>query len=277
MRRRSAANWASTNEVLMDSEIGWERGSVPPKMKIGDGVTGWNALPYFVGDLTTFLLASQLDTDGALSANSDAKIPSQKAVRTYAQPKDSDLTDFAGLSPTNDDVLQRKSGAWASRSIAQLKADLGYGTMAAQASSSVAITGGTLAGISSAAFALGSNDLQVATTGQHLRMVNGAEFGIVSLQAGGQVDIWSHGDNSTDIVRMLTGSGSGTVRGSFGSFGLQVAGGIRPSSYTVATVPLASLFAAGAIIHVADESGGAVSAFSDGTNWRRMTDRAVIS
>ena len=47
-------------------------------------------------------------------------------------------------------------------------------------------------------------------------------------------------------------------------------------SYTVATVPAASV-GAGATIYVSDESGGAVLAYSDGTNWRRVTDRAIIS
>lgn len=45
-------------------------------------------------------------------------------------------------------------------------------------------------------------------------------------------------------------------------------------SYTVATLPTVI---AGGWIYVADESGGAVMAFSDGTNWRRCTDRAVVS
>ncbi|MBN9078508.1 MAG: hypothetical protein BGN87_00095 [Rhizobiales bacterium 65-79] len=48
-------------------------------------------------------------------------------------------------------------------------------------------------------------------------------------------------------------------------------------SYTVATVPSAATSGAGSIIFVADEGGGAVLAFSDGTDWRRITDRAVIS
>jgi Protein of unknown function (DUF2793) len=56
---------------------------------------------------------------------------------------------------------------------------------------------------------------------------------------------------------------------------LDVNGPIRPKSYTVAGVPTAA--AAGQMIYVSDESGGAVLAFSDGTNWRRVTDRAVIS
>lgn len=48
-----------------------------------------------------------------------------------------------------------------------------------------------------------------------------------------------------------------------------------PNPYTVATLPSASL--AGKMIYVSDESGGAVIAFSDGTNWRRVTDRAIVS
>jgi hypothetical protein len=52
---------------------------------------------------------------------------------------------------------------------------------------------------------------------------------------------------------------------------------IRPGNYTVATVPSASVAGAGAMIYVSDEVGGGVPAFSDGTNWRRVTDRAVVS
>ncbi len=48
-------------------------------------------------------------------------------------------------------------------------------------------------------------------------------------------------------------------------------------SYTVAGVPSASAEGAGTMIYVTDETGGAVPAFSDGTNWRRCTDRAIIS
>jgi Pectate lyase superfamily protein len=47
------------------------------------------------------------------------------------------------------------------------------------------------------------------------------------------------------------------------------------ASYTVATVP--TVTPAGQQIYVSNESGGAVTAFSDGTNWRRVTDRAIVS
>jgi hypothetical protein len=46
-------------------------------------------------------------------------------------------------------------------------------------------------------------------------------------------------------------------------------------SYTVATVPSAS--PAGQMIYVTNASGGAIPAFSDGTSWRRVTDRSVIN
>lgn len=47
-------------------------------------------------------------------------------------------------------------------------------------------------------------------------------------------------------------------------------------SYTVTTVPDATL-SESHLIYVSDESGGATLAFSDGTNWRRVQDRAIIS
>lgn len=58
---------------------------------------------------------------------------------------------------------------------------------------------------------------------------------------------------------------------------LHVDGPIRCKSYTVGTAPSASAAGAGAQIYVSDETGGGVPAFSDGSNWRRVTDRAVIS
>lgn len=45
LRRRTAASWTALNEILLGSEIGHE--SDTGRLKIGDGVTAWNALPYF--------------------------------------------------------------------------------------------------------------------------------------------------------------------------------------------------------------------------------------
>ena len=51
--------------------------------------------------------------------------------------------------------------------------------------------------------------------------------------------------------------------------------GPTADSFTVAGLPSAAQ--PGQMIYVSDETGGPVMAFSDGTTWRRITDRAVVS
>ena len=65
-------------------------------------------------------LADLVDTKAAISYV-DGEID---ALSLIYQPKDADLTAIAGLSPSANDVLQYKSGAWANRTPAQLKTDL---------------------------------------------------------------------------------------------------------------------------------------------------------
>lgn len=79
-------------------------------------------------------------------------------------------------------------------------------------------------------------------------------------------------DLTIGASNLLTLNGGLTANGNFISGGF-----LKSASYTVGTVPSASAAGAGAQIYVSDESGGAVPAFSDATNWRRVTDRAVIS
>jgi len=50
---------------------------------------------------------------------------------------------------------------------------------------------------------------------------------------------------------------------------------IQAASYTVATLPLVTTEAG--IIYVSDETGGGILAFTDGVNWRRVSDRVVVS
>lgn len=46
------------------------------------------------------------------------------------------------------------------------------------------------------------------------------------------------------------------------------------SVFTVGTLPRV---VEGGMIYVSDEVGGGVPAFSDGVEWRRVTDRAIVS
>jgi hypothetical protein len=64
---------------------------------------------------------------GNVDNTSDANKPVSTATQTALDTKqasDADLTAIAGLSPSNDDILQRKAGAWTNRTPAQVKTDL---------------------------------------------------------------------------------------------------------------------------------------------------------
>jgi hypothetical protein len=51
---------------------------------------------------------------------------------------------------------------------------------------------------------------------------------------------------------------------------------VKFPEYAKSDLPLASENTGGQL-NVTDETGGYVPAFSDGTNWRRYTDRAIVS
>ncbi|CAB4155331.1 Bacteriophage P22 tailspike, N-terminal [uncultured Caudovirales phage] len=102
---------------------------------------------------------------------------------------------------------------------------------------------------------------------------------------------------SPDVLRWLCGVGSDEtfqlqrynasgvfqdvpyyVNPSTGEFVVNKLVAVQPPqipSYTVATLPSAS--PASRMAFVSNESGGAVLAFSDGANWRRVTDRAIVT
>src|SRR4051794_28355775 len=86
-----------------------------------------------IADTSQLLLAtdSRIPTAGekaALAGSSGTPGAANKYVTQQSlgtpQPSDSDLTDLANLTPTNDDIIQRKAGHWTNRTIAQLLVDL---------------------------------------------------------------------------------------------------------------------------------------------------------
>lgn len=80
-------------------------------------------------------------------------------------------------------------------------------------------------------------------------------------------------DNSVD--------GANPTRSAFSiphvSMQMQFANAPRLPSFTVAALPSASAMGAGALAMCSNDAGGPVVVFSDGTNWRRVTDRAVAA
>lgn len=113
--------------------------------------------------------------------------------------------------------------------------------------------------------------VQVRNTGG----VGGASFIMTDDTSGGdwKFKITGSGDfklrnetTSEDVLKIDAATG---VSSFFGP--------VLLNSYTVATLPSASGSGAGAQVFVTDEAGGSIPAFSDGSDWRRMTDRAIVS
>lgn len=77
--------------------------------------------------IVTYLLASELGQPGGPAGplDGDGLVPTaQLPIAGGSQPADADLTAIAGLSPANDDVIQRIAGAWTNRTPSQLKTSL---------------------------------------------------------------------------------------------------------------------------------------------------------
>ena len=53
--------------------------------------------------------------------------------------------------------------------------------------------------------------LNITTTNQHMRLNNGSELGIISLESDGALRIWSHGDSSNNEIEFYQGTGSGSA------------------------------------------------------------------
>jgi hypothetical protein len=90
-------------------------------LNVADGATANSS------DATLLNRANHTGTQTAstisdFSTAADARITA--ASGTTIQPLDSDLTAIAALTPTNDDIIQRKAGAWTNRTPAQVKTDL---------------------------------------------------------------------------------------------------------------------------------------------------------
>lgn len=87
---------------------------------------GGSAYPIAIGG--SFITNGTLNF--SLSGSTLLFLPTSGTLATTAQVAtkqdlDSDLTSIAALNPSNDDFIQRKSGSWTNRTIAQVIADLG--------------------------------------------------------------------------------------------------------------------------------------------------------
>ena len=84
-------------------------------------------------------------------------------------------------------------------------------------------------------------------------------------------------NDDTEDLGLITASASTTIDLGLGFGENLIATTLGLPQVTVSGVSAASSANKGQIVYVSDETGGATLAFSDGTNWRRLQDRAVIS
>lgn len=91
------------------------------------------------------------------------------------------------------------------------------------------------------------------------------------------IRVSADGGGFRDALRVSAASGRVAIgSGEPPVCALDVAGPVRVAAFAKAALPSAA-GGAGQIVYVSDEAGGAVLAFSDGTTWRRVTDRAPVS
>lgn len=173
---------------------------------------------------------------GNVDNTSDASKPISTATASALngkQPLDSDLTDIAALTPTNNDVMQRKSGAWTNSTTAQLKTDLAITEsdvlnlttdLAAKAPlASPTLTGTPLAPTASQ----GTNTTQIATTAYVQTeagllipkslvdakgdlLVGSAADAVARLAVGSDGQVLTADSASTNGVKWAAAGGSGT-------------------------------------------------------------------
>lgn len=102
VKRDTAAAFAAANTLLLEGEFGLETDT--RKLKIGDGVTAWNALGY--------LDASFWQYDNAISGLAATDV--QEALDELANYSVADLSDVDAVAPNDGDVLifDAVSGTW---------------------------------------------------------------------------------------------------------------------------------------------------------------------
>ncbi len=146
------------------------------------------------------------------------------------------------------------------------------------AGSGVQIIGGLLHGFHTAGLKFVGAGTGQRVTG--IRIANTAESGTYSMTYG--IDASGATDFYADIPAVGTGVtnafNGAAVLGNFQKAGSVIDDArITPLRTALkASLPSAATYVRG-LIYVSDETGGATPAFSDGTNWRRVADRAIVS
>lgn len=103
LRRDTTANWATDNPVLAEGETGWDTDLL--RVKLGDGVTAWNALPWAADEAASVAAetAARIAADTALATS----VTNEATARAAADTTNANaITTEATTRATADTTLQ---------------------------------------------------------------------------------------------------------------------------------------------------------------------------
>jgi hypothetical protein len=155
----------------------------------------------------------------------------------------------------------------------------GVGLSGINVFSNVSVTGGN------SVVADSISDTLIFTAGAGISIVADSSTDTITIAASSGSQVFVDGADFGTVDEIVTQSDdlglvtdAVTAESDLGA--LVISGLIYPDqfvlpNYTTSTLPSASIV--GAMIFVTNESGGSVPAFADGTNWRRVTDRAIVT
>ncbi|MGA1296883.1 MAG: hypothetical protein ACO3X1_16375 [Burkholderiaceae bacterium] len=104
VRNGSAAQWTATNPILLEGEMGIEADT--RKYKVGNGVSAWTALPYYIEGVLARGQASKM-TSGTISIATAGTYQSTGLTATFDS-----ATDYQEALGTSDTFgLKNESGA----------------------------------------------------------------------------------------------------------------------------------------------------------------------
>jgi hypothetical protein len=147
----------------------------------------------------------------ATQAALNLKLDASSASGTY-QPLDSDLTAISAITPNDDDIIQRKSGAWTNRSIAQYKSDLTLDNVDNTSDSNKPLSNATISALS---YKVNTN--QISAFGYNLIDDSSAsdarttlELGTMAQQAANNVNITGGNVVLSNPINLASG-GTGAI------------------------------------------------------------------
>ncbi|MFH1052748.1 MAG: hypothetical protein V1779_17650 [bacterium] len=130
------------------------------------------------------------------------------AADVGAEPADADLSVIAGLSPSDDDIIQRKTGAWANRTMAQLKTDL------ALAKGDVGL--GNVTNDAQIPKSLGTNQADIiyfSAASTPARLAKGTANQVLAMNAGATAPEWQDASGGGGDSKVFVMPGTGYLSG----------------------------------------------------------------